>query len=129
MSKPSRYSKAAVAAKLAAQDELDPAPLNLPPPLPGWCPVVPCLPTAEQLADRVALEAEKLADRETLPPLSSVPMIKRVKFADHARAGGRSQPVRELESNQALLAQHELGVMIDGRVLVPWSNIRWIEYV
>lgn len=99
--KPGRYTRAAAAEQLAA------------PPL---APVI--LEEAEQ--------------RETLPPpppsLPPAQPIKVVKFVDHGRTGGDIRPVRELSYAQASFSEGPRGVLIDGRILVPWSNIRWIEY-
>lgn len=74
-------------------------------------------------------EPPLLSERPTLPPLSSgAPIIERVKFCDHARTGTEKRPIREVHCGQALLSDDPRGVMIDGRILVPWSNIWWIEY-
>jgi hypothetical protein len=113
MSKPGRYSKATVAAKLAALDEPAASVVALPSPPP---------------VATFSEPAPQIAERETLPPLSAVPILERVKFRDHARTGSDRKPVREIAANQALLVQTDLGVMIDGRIFVPWSNIYWLEY-
>jgi hypothetical protein len=91
MAKPSPYSKAAVAEKLAQNGA------NEPP---------------------------------VLPPVRSVPMIARIVFADHGRTGVAAKPIREVNSAQALLSEDERdrGVWVDGKILVPWANVRWVEY-
>lgn len=100
-----RPTKAAVEARKLAQLE----------PIPPAAPV----PT---------IEPPSRSERDTLPPLSHSPRIKRVKFAFFARTGSDAKPVRELNESQAILTDHQRGVMVDGRILVPWSNIYWVEY-
>jgi hypothetical protein len=83
-----------------------------------------------------AAVAEKLAqtgasEPPVLPPVRAVPMLDRVKFVDHAVTGSaRNKPLREVSQSQALLTEDERdrGIWIDGQILVPWSNIRWVEY-
>lgn len=54
-----------------------------------------------------------------------------VRFTDFGRVAESSKPVRELRSSKTTTIEEEprgLGLVIDGRILVPWSNISWVEY-
>ena len=106
-----RPSKAVIAARQLAQQAAQSEP------------VVP-----REDSDAPAIDPVPLAERDTLPPVSHAPRIKRVKFAFFARTGGDAKPVRELSESQALLTDDSRGVMVDGRILVPWANIYWVEY-
>ncbi len=81
-----------------------------------------------------AAVAEKLAQtgasEPPVLPVRSVPMLDRVKFADIGRLGSDPKPIREVSIKQALLTEddRDRGIWIDGVILVPWSNIRWVEY-
>lgn len=80
-----------------------------------------------------AAVAEKLAQtgasEPPVLPVRSVPMLDRVKFVDHGvTSTERNKPIREISSKQGLLTEDERGIWIDGMILVPWSNIRWVEY-
>lgn len=71
------------------------------------------------------------------PPLPKDPTqrrVARVTFQTYGPgAKGESvrpnvNPSRHLTSSQATLEPHALGVLVHGTMLVPWSNIAYLEY-
>jgi hypothetical protein len=60
-----------------------------------------------------------------------------IRFADHGRIGAANTSIREVRAGRphpaaapVTLEEEErgLGIWVDGRILVPWSNLLWVEY-
>ena len=71
------------------------------------------------------------------PTHVATPIVS-VRFVEHARTGHKNQATRELKA-RGKSAEHPKGVTldedgqgrgiwIDERILVPWSNLLWVEY-
>ena len=74
--------------------------------------------------------------RDTIVPPATEHRIVRVKFNESCRnpntsaALGEKSLVRELSSDQATLTDdfQGRGIWVGEHILVPFSNIRWVEY-
>ena len=76
----------------------------------------------------------------TAVPLKSVPAaraISSVKFFEPGRTGDSKLPIREVYASaknakdkqaHSLNDEDPRGIWIDEKVLVPYSNILWVEY-
>jgi hypothetical protein len=73
------------------------------------------------------------------PAIETPKSIVAIRFSDHGRTGRVNTAVRELHQGKpdAGLQNHhakldedpeQRGVWIDERILVPWSNLLWVEY-
>jgi hypothetical protein len=85
-------------------------------------------PSPKQAKERVNNEPGTIV---VLPAAPAAPSVLWVRFTDFGRVAESSKPVRELRSSKTTTIEEEprgLGLVIDGHVLVPWSNISWVEY-